>query len=49
MSMGWDYPPGAELDPRAPWNQDEPETDTGHERDDTRYHAHKDDEGTGDV
>lgn len=24
--FGWDYPPGAENDPRAPWNQkDEPE------------------------
>jgi hypothetical protein len=21
---GWDYPPGAEFDPRAPWNQKEP-------------------------
>lgn len=23
--FGWDYPAGAEHDPRAPWNQREPE------------------------
>lgn len=24
--FGWDYPPGAEHDPNAPWNQSDPET-----------------------
>lgn len=23
--FGWDYPPGAENDPNAPWNQREPD------------------------
>ena len=27
MSMGWAYPPGAEFDPRAPWNEKEPTED----------------------
>lgn len=32
--LGWDYPAGAEHDPSAPYNQDEPEIDHEQEMDD---------------
>lgn len=41
-NFGWYYPPGAEHDPRAPWNAPDDDLDDDCEPDDPREDPHYD-------
>ena len=36
MTFGWNYPPGAETDPRAPWNERQAAKDEPPDGDESR-------------